>query len=251
MKFYIFDDRTVWTCSPRCVLMCKFYIHYLVLTCIFSRSISERTHPTEPSPLQIRMRNGSKWRNNLKPSCGPEDIRSKTWAGFSNCLKRRRNLTPWLSPDFELTKTRRGENEPCGLTTSQASSRPIEWSDVGGTTETLLIPSGHFTSTFGRHCVWIVALHHKHRQSCSRSTEPHVLSQCKHLAETGKLPSIHWCVMMRLPSGSSMISFPTLANVVHLQFDIAFAAHRLWTLNLHTSQESPCDVTPESASRHT
>lgn len=27
------------------------------------------------------------------------------------------------------------------------------------------------------------------------STEPHVLSHTEHLAETGKLPSIHWCGM--------------------------------------------------------
>lgn len=222
-----------------------------LLTCIFSRSISDNTQPTDPSPLQIRMRNGSKWRNNLSPSWGPDEIKSKTCAGFNNCLKRRKNFTPWLSPDLELTKTRSGEKEPCGLTTSHASSIPIECREVGGTTETLLGPSGHFTSTFGRHCVWIVARHHRHRQSCSRSTEPHVLSQSKHFAETGRFPSIHWCGIMRLPSGSSMISFPTLANVVHLQFDIALAAHRLWTLNLHTSHERPWDVTPDNASRHT
>ena len=48
-----------------------------------------------------------------------------------------------------------------------------------------------------------------------------------------------------------MISFPTLANVVHLQFDIALAAQRLCTLNLQTSHDSPCEVTPDRASRHT
>lgn len=112
-------------------------------------------------------------------------------------------------------------------------------------------PRGHFTSTCGLHCVWIVARHHKHRQSCSRSTDPHVLSHCKHLAETGRFPSIHWCGIIRLPSGSSIISFPTLANVVHLQFDIALAAHLLCTLNLHTSHERPWDVTPLRASRQT
>lgn len=48
-----------------------------------------------------------------------------------------------------------------------------------------------------------------------------------------------------------MISFPTLANVVHLQLDIALAAQRLCTLNLQTSQDSPCEVTPDNASRHT
>jgi hypothetical protein len=48
-----------------------------------------------------------------------------------------------------------------------------------------------------------------------------------------------------------MISLPTLANVVHLQFDIAFAAQRLWTLNLQISHDNPCDVTPERASRQT
>lgn len=150
-----------------------------------------------------------------------------------------------------IPKTSSGENEPCGFTTSHASSSPIEWREVGGTTDTLLGPSGHLISTFGLHCVWIVARHHKHLQSCSRSTEPHVLSQCKHFADTGRFPSIHWWGIIRLPSGSSMISLPTLANVVHLQLEMALAAHRLCTLNLHTSQESPCDVTPESASRHT
>lgn len=223
----------------------------LLLTCMLSRSISERTHPTEPSPLHIRMRNGSKWRKSRRPNCGPADIKSKTCAGFSNCLKRRKNLTPWLSPDLEFTKTSSGEKEPCGLTTSQASSRPIEWSEVGGTTDTLLGPSGHFISALGRHWVWTVARHHKHRQSCNRSTEPHVLSQCKHFADTGKFPSIHWCGIIKFPSTSSIISFPTLANVVHLQFDIALAAQRLCTLNLHTSHDSPWDVTPDNASRQT
>lgn len=218
---------------------------------MFSRSISERTQPTDPSPLQIRIRNGSKCRNSRRPNWGPDEIKSNTWAGFNNCLKRRKNLTPWLSPDLELTKTRSGENEPCGLTTSHASSSPMLWSDVGGTTETLLGPSGHLMSICGRHCVCVVARHHRHLQSCNRSTEPHVLSQCKHFADTGKFPSIHWWGIIRLPSTSSIISFPTLANVVHLQFAIAFAAQRLCTLNLHTSHERPCDVTPESASRHT
>lgn len=41
------------------------------------------------------------------------------------------------------------------------------------------------------------------------------------------------------PSASSIISRPIVANVVHLQFAIAFAAHRLCTLHLHTSHESP------------
>ena len=50
-----------------------------------------------------------------------------TWAGLRSCLKRRRNLTPWLSPDFELTKTNSGE-QPWGRTASQASSVP-EWFD--------------------------------------------------------------------------------------------------------------------------
>ena len=41
-----------------------------------------------------------------------------------------------------------------------------------------------------------------------------------------------------------MMSFPTLANVVHLQLLMALTAQRLCDLNLHTSQLSPCDVTP-------
>lgn len=180
-----------------------------ILTCIFNLSISERTHPMLPSPLQIKMRNGSKWRKSRKPSSGPVETRSKTCAGFSNCLKRRKNLTPWLSPDFELTKTRSGEKElPRGFTTSHESSTAIEWRHVGGITETLPGPSGHRTSILGRHAVCTVARHHKHRQSCSRSTEPHVLSQWLHFADTGKFPSCHWCGIMRLPSGSSIISLP-------------------------------------------
>lgn len=42
------------------------------------------------------------------PRCGPPLTKSKTWAGLSSCLKRRKNFTPWLSPLLELTKTRRG-----------------------------------------------------------------------------------------------------------------------------------------------
>ena len=42
------------------------------------------------------------------PKWGPPLTRSNTWAGFSSCLNRRRNFTPWLSPLLELTKTRRG-----------------------------------------------------------------------------------------------------------------------------------------------
>lgn len=45
------------------------------------------------------------------------------------------------------------------------------------------------------------------------------------------------------PSLSSIISLPTVANVVHLQFAIAFTAHLLCTLHLQTSHDRPCDVT--------
>lgn len=89
--------------------MRQLFFFSALLTCIFSRSISERTQPTEPSPLQMSMRNGSKCRNSRRPNCGPDDIRSNTWAGFNNCLKRRKNLTPWLSPDLELTVKRKRE----------------------------------------------------------------------------------------------------------------------------------------------
>lgn len=44
---------------------------------------------------------------------------------------------------------------------------------------------------------------------------------------------------------SSIMSFPTLANVVHLQLLIALSTHLLCTLHLHTSQLYPCDVTPK------
>jgi hypothetical protein len=47
------------------------------------------------------------------------------------------------------------------------------------------------------------------------------------------------------PSSSSMISLPTLANVVHLQLLMALTAHLLCDLNLQTSQLNPCDVTPD------
>ena len=42
------------------------------------------------------------------PNVGPATERSNTWAGFSNCLKRRMNFTPWLSPLFEFTNTTSG-----------------------------------------------------------------------------------------------------------------------------------------------
>lgn len=290
--FYIIDDRKERNCKwnththkfvffLRCrhpfqpgALMYKCIDDY-TLTCIFNRSISASTQPIEPSPLQMSIRNGSKCRNSRNPNSGPVTGKLKTWAGFSNCLKRRKNFTPWLSPDLELTNTRSGEKHvPNGLTTSQASSTPTECRHVGGTTETRLGPSGHLTGILGRHDVWTVALHHRQRQSCRRKTEPHVFSQWLHFAETGKFPSCHWCGIIKLPSGSSIISLPlkilflfyflkllllmwfmghlpTDANVVHLQFDIAFAAHLLCTLNLHTSHDKPCDVTPDSASRHT
>lgn len=63
--------------------------------------------------LQIRL--GNKLMN--YPKWGPPFIKSNTWAGFSNCLKRRRNFTPWLSPLLELTKTNRGltQNENVAL----------------------------------------------------------------------------------------------------------------------------------------
>lgn len=51
---------------------------------------------------------------------------------------------------------------------------------------------------------------------------------------------VHWALT---PSTSSIISLPIVAKVVHLQFAIALAAHRLWTLHLHTSHDRPCDVT--------
>lgn len=52
------------------------------------------------------------------------------------------------------------------------------------------------------------------------------------------------------PSTSSMMSRPTVAKVVHLQLAIAFAAHRLCTLHLHTSHDKPCDVTVVDANNY-
>lgn len=173
----------------------------MVLTVMFNWSISLSTHPTDPSPEQINIRNGSKWRNSRRPKPGPDDMRSNTCAGFSSCLKRRRNLTPWLSPDLEFTNTNSGEKLPCGLHTSQASSIPIEWSEIGGTTETLAGPRGHATWAWGLQAVWTVERHQRQRQSCRRITEPHVLSHTMHLADTGRLPSIHWWGMTMFWNG--------------------------------------------------
>lgn len=65
------------------------------------------------------------------PRCGPPFTRSKTWAGLSNCLKRRRNFTPWLSPLLELTKTRRGLAHEGGQVAFQ---KPMaEWLYLVGT----------------------------------------------------------------------------------------------------------------------
>lgn len=50
-------------------------------------------------------------------------MRSKTWAGFSNCLNLRRNFTPWLSPLFELTKTNKGLVQEGGQVAFQ---KPVE-----------------------------------------------------------------------------------------------------------------------------
>lgn len=90
-------------------------------TCLCSvrESISDRTQPTLPSPPQTRILNVSNfWKSRrlthkgrcerfhrglvshththslTHPRCGPPFIRSNTCAGFSSCLKRRRNLTP-------------------------------------------------------------------------------------------------------------------------------------------------------------
>lgn len=52
-------------------------------------------------------------------------------------------------------------------------------------------------------------------------------------------------IRKRTPCLSSIISLPTLANVVHLQLLIVFATQRLCTLHLHTSQLRPCEVTPD------
>jgi hypothetical protein len=48
------------------------------LTSIWSLSISERTQPIDPSPLQIRIRNGSKCRNNLNLSVTEHKQREAT-----------------------------------------------------------------------------------------------------------------------------------------------------------------------------
>lgn len=160
------------------------------------RSTSLKTQPTEPSPEQTNIRNGSKCRNSRSPKPGPADTKSNTCAGFSICLKRRRNFTPWLSPDFEFTNTSNGEQVPPGLTTSQASSMPIECTDIGSITDRLATPSGHRCGTNGRQAVCTDSLHHRHRQSWSRNTEPHVFRHIRHDEATGRLPSIHWCGIM-------------------------------------------------------
>lgn len=140
---------------------------FLLLTCISSLSISLITQPTEPSPPQTKIRNGSKCLNSWSPRRGPPFIRSKTWAGLSSCLNRRRNLSPWWSPDLELTKTRRGEHPISGRLASHASSLPIVCKAVGGTT--LIFPSGHFNPICVLHAACTIARHHKHLKSCNLS----------------------------------------------------------------------------------
>ena len=102
------------------------------------------------------------------PGPGPPLTRSKTCAGFNNCLNLLRNFMPWLSPDLLFTKTKSGL-QPFGRTASQASSLPILCNAVGGTTLSFEGPNGHVKLIAGRHAVCTVVLHHKHRQSCNLS----------------------------------------------------------------------------------
>ena len=69
------------------------------LTSIWSLSISERTQPIDPSPLQIRIRNGSKCRNNLNLSVTHTNKhewgrieRKKEKTGRRERRRRKRNL---------------------------------------------------------------------------------------------------------------------------------------------------------------
>lgn len=57
----------------------------------------------------------------------------------------------------------------------------------------LLQPGNNITPSTGQPLT--IALHHRQRQSCRRSTLPHVFSHTVHLALTGKFPSSHWCGM--------------------------------------------------------
>lgn len=58
------------------------------------------------------------------PSSGPPFIRSKTCAGLRSCLNLRRNFTPWLSPLFELTRTRRGLEHDAEVAFQKPANEP-------------------------------------------------------------------------------------------------------------------------------
>lgn len=73
-------------------------IFLYLLTCISSLSSSCSTQPTLPSPEQTRTLRGAKCLNKRSPKRGPAPLSSNTWAGLRSWRKRRRNLTPWLSP---------------------------------------------------------------------------------------------------------------------------------------------------------
>lgn len=81
---------------------------------------------------------------NTNPKPGPPFMRSNTCAGLSSCLKRLRNFTPWLSPDFEFTNTNKGL-QPSGQVASQASSLPMLCKEIGGTMDARQTPRGHFS----------------------------------------------------------------------------------------------------------
>lgn len=130
-----------------------------------------------------------------------------------------------------------------------------------------------------------MALHQRHRQSCSRLTLPQFLSHTTHLALTGRFPSSHWWGIntcrnnvetyswhynssssradtitagtvgkiilasqtseLLTPSSSSMMSFPMEASVVHLQLLVERTAQRLWALNLQTVEHQSIRPTLE------
>lgn len=75
IKTKIHAERNKLNCQLR-----KMYAY--LLTCIPSRSISESTHPTDPSPLHTRIRKGSKWRKSLNLS---RKHSSYTWCTHICC----------------------------------------------------------------------------------------------------------------------------------------------------------------------
>ena len=142
------------------------------------------------------------------PRPGPPFMRSKTCAGLSSCLNRRRNFTPWLSPDLELTNTSSGE-QPCGRTASHASSLPKNhhvifmtqhWHNSDMTYHTVFAPKNPNSIIFDLdipknwHVIFVSFLCHEHDTSLTSksTTQWHLILKIQKL-------TCHFYVMKMTP----------------------------------------------------